>query len=88
MPNWMIAKPADFDLTVISPLISTTLNEVGARSGSAAGMAEVCKHNTNDVQRVEIVQHILGSRDLWLLGCRSSGFYFSTGCTSGFAVAV
>eukprot|EP00731_Ephydatia_muelleri_P024346 Em0016g617a len=48
VPNWMIGKPAAFDLTVVSPLNSTTLNEAGARSGSAAGKAEVHKHNAND----------------------------------------
>ena len=48
MPNWMTGKPAAFDLTVVSPLNSTTLNEAGARSGSAAGKAEVCKNNAND----------------------------------------
>ena len=37
MPNWMIGKPAAFDLRVTTLLNSTTLNEVGARSGSAAG---------------------------------------------------
>ena len=41
VPNWMIGKPAAFDLTVVSPLNSATLNEAGARSGSAAGKAEV-----------------------------------------------
>ena len=30
----------------------------------------------------------LGLHSLWLLGCGSSGFDFSAGCTSGFAVAV
>ena len=34
--------------TVVSPLNSTTLNEARTRSGSAAGKAEVCKHNAND----------------------------------------
>ena len=78
----MIGKPAAFDLTVVSPLNSTTLNEAGARSGSAAGKAEV--------HRVGLGLHTLGSRDLhvWLLGCGSSGFHFSAGCLSGFAVAV
>ena len=30
VPNWMIGKPAAFDLTVVSPLNSRTLNEAGA----------------------------------------------------------
>ena len=51
VPNWMIGKPAAFDLTVVSPL---TLNEAGARSGSAAGKAEVRKHNANDAKCTEL----------------------------------
>ena len=31
---------------------------------------------------------IYNSRDLWLLGCGSSGVHFSAGCPSGIAVAV
>ena len=54
VPNWMIGKPAAFDLTVVSPLNSTTLNEAGARSGSAAGKAEVRKHNANDAKCTEL----------------------------------
>ena len=54
MPNWMIGKPAAFDLTVVSLLNSTTLNEAGARSGSAAGKAEVHKHNANDAKCTEL----------------------------------
>ena len=47
VPNWMIGKPAAFDLTVVSPLNSNTLNEAGATGGSAARKAETCKHNAN-----------------------------------------
>ncbi|KAL5474730.1 hypothetical protein EMCRGX_G026718 [Ephydatia muelleri] len=54
VPNWMIGKPAAFDLTVVSPLNSTTLNEAGARSGSAARKAEVRKHNANDANSTEL----------------------------------
>ena len=46
VPNWTLGKPATFDLTVVSPLNSNTLIEAGATSGSAAGKAEVRKHNT------------------------------------------
>ena len=48
VPNWTLGKPAAFDLTVVSPLNSNTLIEAGATSGSAAGKAEVRKHNAND----------------------------------------
>ena len=54
VPNWMIGKPAAFDLTVVSPLNSATLNEAGARSGLAAGKAEVRKHNANDPKCTEL----------------------------------
>ena len=30
VPNWMIGKPVDFDLTVVSLLNSHTLNQAGA----------------------------------------------------------
>ena len=48
VPNWMIGKPAAFDLTVVSLLNSNALNEVGAIGGSAARKAEARKHNSND----------------------------------------
>ena len=53
VPNWMIGKPAAFDLMVVPPLNSNTLNEVGATGGSAARKAEAQKaearkHNAND----------------------------------------
>ena len=51
---WTIGKPAAFDSTVVSPFNSTTLNEAGARSGSAAGKAEVRKHNANDAKCTEL----------------------------------
>ena len=47
----MIEKP---DLKVVSPLNSPTLNEAGARSGSAAGKAAVRKHNANDAKCTEL----------------------------------
>ena len=42
--NWIIGKPAAFDLTVTSPLNPTIVIEAGATSGSAAMVAEVRKH--------------------------------------------
>ena len=45
--NWIISKPAPFDLAVISPLNLTTLNEAGVARGSAAMAAEVQKHGVN-----------------------------------------
>ena len=37
VPNWMIGKPAAFDLTVVSPLNYTTLNEAGQQVSSWEG---------------------------------------------------
>ncbi|KAL5463780.1 hypothetical protein EMCRGX_G032714 [Ephydatia muelleri] len=48
VPNWLSGKPAAFDLTVVSPLNSKTLNEAGATGGSAAGNAKARKHMAND----------------------------------------
>ena len=82
----MIGKPAAFDLTVVS----TTFNEAGARSGSAAGKAEVRKYNANDAKCTELgwvcIPLAVETYGCW--GCGSSGFHFSAGCPSGFAVAV
>ncbi|KAL5500370.1 hypothetical protein EMCRGX_G011921 [Ephydatia muelleri] len=73
VPNWTLGKPAAFVLTVVSPLSSNTLIEAGATSGSAAGKAEVRKHNANDPKCRELGwcygQHPL----LWHhLGCLTS----------------
>ena len=48
VPNWLIGKPAAFYLTLVSPLNSNKLNEVGAIGGSAAGKAEARMHKAND----------------------------------------
>ena len=48
MLNWMIGKPAAFDVTVVSSLNPITLIEAGARSEPAAGKAEVQKHKANN----------------------------------------
>ena len=42
--NWIISKPAIFDITVTALLNSTILTEAGATSKSAAMAAEVLKH--------------------------------------------
>ena len=48
VPNWMIGKPAAFDVTVVSLLNPIALIEAGTRCKSAAGKAEVRKHKAND----------------------------------------
>ena len=53
--NWVLGKPAAFDLTVTSPLNPTTLPEAGAAtSGSAAMAAEIRKHGANDSKCSEL----------------------------------
>ena len=52
--NWIIGKPAAFDLTVTSPLNLTTLTEAGVARGSAAMVAEVRKHGVNDHKCAEL----------------------------------
>ena len=52
--NWIIGKPAAFDLTVTSPLNLTILNEAGVARGSAAMAAEVRKHGVNDGKCAEL----------------------------------
>ena len=39
---------------MVSPLNSTTLNEAGAKSGSAAGKAEVRRHKATDAKCTEL----------------------------------
>ena len=51
--NWIIGKPAAFDLIVTSLLNLTTLTEVGVARGSAAMAAEVWKHDVNDCKCAE-----------------------------------
>ena len=48
VPNWSTGKPAAFDSTVTSPLNPISLPEAKVTGGSAARMAEMCKHTSND----------------------------------------
>ena len=52
--TWHLGKPADFDLTITSPLNPTTLTEAGVRCGSSALVAEARKHNANDAKGAEL----------------------------------
>ena len=53
--NWMIGKPAAFNLTVASPLNPTILPEAGATSGPAVMEAEVRKHCANVLKCSELL---------------------------------
>ena len=47
VPNWVLGKPAAFDITVTSPLTPITLHEASVTSGSTAQVAENRKHASN-----------------------------------------
>eukprot|EP00731_Ephydatia_muelleri_P016878 Em0009g1302a len=52
--NWDNGISAAFDVTVASPLNSSTITEVGMYSGAAARAAELRKHTQNDSKWAEI----------------------------------
>ena len=54
VPNWVLGKPAAFDITVTSPLTLITLHEVSVTSGSTAQVAENRKHASNDAKCLEL----------------------------------
>eukprot|EP00731_Ephydatia_muelleri_P023367 Em0015g950a len=81
VPNWSTGKPAAFDITVTSPLNPISLPDAKVTGGSAARMAEVCKHIFNDPkcrQGLGVGLHSTGCRDLWVLGNRSQGLLSSS----------
>ncbi|KAL5517528.1 hypothetical protein EMCRGX_G003087 [Ephydatia muelleri] len=52
--NWVLGKPAAFDITVTSPLTPITLHEASVTSGSTAQVAESRKHASNDAKCSEL----------------------------------
>ena len=52
--NWDNGISAAFDVTVASPLNSSTLTEAGMYSGAAARAAELRKHTQNDSKCAEL----------------------------------
>ena len=50
VPNWVLGKPAAFDLSVTSPLNPTTLLEASVTTGVAAQTTELRKHSSNDTK--------------------------------------
>ena len=52
--SWMMGKPATFDFTVTSLLVSNSLPEASVTAGSAAFVAEERKHRSNDAKCVEL----------------------------------
>eukprot|EP00731_Ephydatia_muelleri_P019402 Em0012g227a len=54
VPNWVLGKPAAFDLSVTSLLNLTTLLEVSVTTGVAALTTELRKHSSNDTKCKEL----------------------------------
>ena len=63
LPNWVLGKPAAFDLTVTSPLTPITLNEASVTSGSRTQAAD-----TKCSACAWVGECVFGSRDLWVPG--------------------
>ena len=54
VPNWVLGKPAAFDLSVTSLLNPTTLSEASVTTGVAALTTELRKHSSNDTKCKEL----------------------------------
>ena len=54
VPNWVLGKPAAFDLSVTSPLNPTTLSEASVTTGVAALTTELRRHSSNDTKCKEL----------------------------------
>ena len=54
VPDWMLGKPAAFDITITSPLNPSTSTEASVTAGSAALAAEQRKRNANDEKCSEL----------------------------------
>ena len=54
VPNWDLGKPAAFDLTVVSLLNQSILNEACVTAGSSARVPEQRKHASNDIKCSEL----------------------------------
>ena len=70
--KWMLGKPAAFNFTVTSPLVSNIIPEASVTAGSAAFVAKERKHRANDAKCAELgwVSIPLAVEDLWMLGYR------------------
>ena len=54
VPNWVLGKPAAFDITITSPLTSIALHEASVTSRSTAQVTENRKHASNDAKCSEL----------------------------------
>ena len=48
VPNWVLGKPAAFDLSVTLTLNAHIFQEACVTAGSAALAAQICEHRVND----------------------------------------
>ena len=76
VPNWVLSKPAAFDLSVTSLLKPTIILEAIVTTGAAARTTEQRKHCSNDAKCDELLGSVyhwwwnhmeLGERRLWSL---------------------
>ena len=63
--NWTLGKPAAFDFTVTSSLVSNSLPEASVTAGSAPFAAEERKHRSNDAKCAELGCHERPSHLQW-----------------------
>ena len=54
VPDWVLGKPAAFDITVTSPLSPSTFTEASVMAGSAALAAEQRKYHADDAKCSEL----------------------------------
>ena len=54
VPNWVLGKPAAFNLSVTSPLDPTIILEASVTTGAAAWTTEQRKHCSNDAKCDEL----------------------------------
>ena len=67
VPNWVLGKPAAFDITVTSPLTPITLHEASVTSGSTAQVAENRKHMPAMTQSAQSLGGCVQLRQLRLM---------------------
>ena len=72
VPNWVLGKPAAFDLSVTSPLNPTTLLKASVTTGVVALTTELRKHFSNDAKCNELNWVCV---PLWSLGKGGFGVY-------------
>ena len=87
VPNWVLGKPAAFDLYVTSTLTPTTLLEACGTTGVAALTTELRKHSSNDTKCKELdwvcVPLVEGGFGFYLPACFLTSHLLVQGKVSG-----